>query len=63
MPVLTALWPPSPLATCGYALGLSRLVDSFATLRLEQAILVARCGPEPDDLAWGGMVAAPGLAG
>lgn len=63
MLVLTALWPASPLATHGYALSLSSLVSSFATLRLEQAIPVARSGPESDDLAWGGVAAALGLAG
>ncbi|HZY33992.1 MAG TPA: hypothetical protein VFE75_09510 [Rhodanobacter sp.] len=63
MLVLTALLPASPLATYGYALSLSSLVSSFATLRLEQAILVARSGPGSDDLAWGGMAAALGLAG
>lgn len=62
MLVLTALLPASPLATYGYALSLSSLASSFATLRLEQAILVARSDTESDDLAWGGLVSALVLA-
>ncbi|WP_350016674.1 hypothetical protein ABNK63_03225 [Rhodanobacter sp. IGA1.0] len=62
MLVLTALLPASPLATYGYALSLSSLASSFATLRLEQAILVARSDAESDDLAWGALVSALILA-
>ena len=62
MLVLTALVPASPLATYGYALSISSLASSFATLRLEQAILVADSDAEADALAWGGMVTALGVA-
>lgn len=62
MVVLTALLPVSPLATYGYALSLSSLVSSFATLRLEQAILVAGSEEESEGLAWSSLLVAFVLA-
>lgn len=58
MVVLTALLPASPLATYGYALSLSSLVSSFATWRLEQAILVASSERDADSLAWSSLLVA-----
>jgi O-antigen/teichoic acid export membrane protein len=50
--LLATLLPSGPLATFGYALSIGSLVSNFATLRVEQAVLVASSDDEAAILAY-----------